>query len=121
MDVNKVPTYSIDSSLFTNVLVSRVCGWRKIVIPSAVLVHVPDVAKGLEWCKRAFPEAVPVYHPSFDFTALDLNGFSLEIVQADEKVGTGKYGTVIYWSVGNLSAALTRLFPEVSSVVSSVD
>ncbi|EGQ9981365.1 glyoxalase, partial [Vibrio parahaemolyticus] len=23
------------------------CGWRKIMNPSAVLVHVPDVAKGL--------------------------------------------------------------------------
>ena len=51
--------------------------------PSAVLVHVPDVAKGLEWYMKAFPEAVPVYHPDFDFTVLDLNGFSLEIVQAD--------------------------------------
>ena len=76
--------------------------------PSAVLVHVPDVAEGLKWYKKAFPKAVPVYSPSFDFTVLDLNGFSLEIVQADEKVGTGKNGTVIYWSVGNLSAALTR-------------
>lgn len=78
------------------------------MIPSAVLVHVPDVAKGLEWYKKAFPEAVPVHHPSCDFTVLDLNGFSLEIVQADKKVGAGKCGTVIYWSVGNLSAALTR-------------
>ncbi|HHE0547418.1 TPA: glyoxalase/bleomycin resistance/dioxygenase family protein [Vibrio parahaemolyticus] len=60
--------------------------------PSAILVHVPDVAKGLEWYKKAFPEAVPIYHPDFDFTVLDLNGFSLEIVQADEKVGTGKNG-----------------------------
>ncbi|MBE3766385.1 glyoxalase/bleomycin resistance/dioxygenase family protein, partial [Vibrio parahaemolyticus] len=31
--------------------------------PSAVLVHVPDVAKGLEWYKKAFPESVSVYHP----------------------------------------------------------
>lgn len=53
---------------------------------TAVLVHVPDVAKGLELYKKAFPEAVPVYHPDFDFTALDLNGFSLEIVQADKKL-----------------------------------
>ncbi|HCG7016177.1 TPA: glyoxalase/bleomycin resistance/dioxygenase family protein, partial [Vibrio parahaemolyticus] len=52
--------------------------------PSAVLVHVSDVTKGLEWYKKAFPEAVPVYHPDFDFTALDINGFSLEIVQADK-------------------------------------
>ncbi|HCH4005188.1 TPA: glyoxalase/bleomycin resistance/dioxygenase family protein, partial [Vibrio parahaemolyticus] len=76
--------------------------------PSAVLVHVPDVAKGLEWYKKAFPEAVPVYHPDFDFTALDLNGFSLEIVQADKKVGAGKSGTVVYWSVDNLCVALAH-------------
>ncbi|MFW1540460.1 glyoxalase/bleomycin resistance/dioxygenase family protein, partial [Vibrio parahaemolyticus] len=31
--------------------------------PSAVLVHVSDVTKGLEWYKKAFPEVVPVYHP----------------------------------------------------------
>ncbi|MCD1409651.1 glyoxalase/bleomycin resistance/dioxygenase family protein [Vibrio vulnificus] len=76
--------------------------------PSAVLVHVPDVAKGLEWYKKAFPEAVPIYHPDFDFTALDINGFSLEIVQADKKVGAGKSGTVVYWSVDNLCVALAQ-------------
>jgi len=76
--------------------------------PSAVLVHVPDVAKGLEWYKKAFPEAVPVYHPDFDFTALDLNGFSLEIVKADKMVGAGKSGTVVYWSVDNLCVALAH-------------
>ncbi len=84
------------------------CGRREIMIPSAVLVHVPDVAKGLQWYKKAFPEAVPIYHSDVDFTVLDLNGFSLEIVQVDEKVGSGKNGTVIYWSVDNLSAALAH-------------
>ncbi|MDF4316911.1 glyoxalase/bleomycin resistance/dioxygenase family protein, partial [Vibrio parahaemolyticus] len=54
------------------------------MIPSAVLVHVPDVATGLIWYTKAFPEAVPIYHSDVDFTVLDLNGFSLEIVQADE-------------------------------------
>lgn len=63
------------------------------MIPSEVLVHVPDVAKGLKWYKKAFPEAVPIYHSDFDFTVLDLNGISLEIVEADEKVGAGKNGT----------------------------
>ncbi|EGQ8523029.1 VOC family protein [Vibrio parahaemolyticus] len=78
------------------------------MIPSAVLVHVPDVATGLIWYTKAFPEAVPIYHSDFDFTVLNLNGFSLEIVQADEKVGSGKNGTVIYWSVDSLSAALAH-------------
>ncbi|ADZ93086.1 glyoxalase/bleomycin resistance/dioxygenase family protein [Marinomonas mediterranea] len=74
--------------------------------PSAVLIHVPDVVKGLEWYKCAFPDAVPIYHSDFDVAVLDLSGFSLEIVQADEKVGAGKNGTVIYWLVDNLSASL---------------
>ncbi|WP_394142508.1 glyoxalase/bleomycin resistance/dioxygenase family protein [Vibrio chagasii] len=76
--------------------------------PSAVLIHVPDVAKGLEWYKKAFPDAVSVHHPLFNFTILDLNGFSLEIVQADEKVCSGKRGTVLYWSVASLPAALAH-------------
>ncbi|MBF4269698.1 glyoxalase/bleomycin resistance/dioxygenase family protein [Vibrio anguillarum] len=61
---------------------------------------------GLAWYQKAFPEAVSVYHPEFDFTVLDLNGFSLEIVQADEKVDSGKKGTVVYWAVANLVEAL---------------
>jgi predicted enzyme related to lactoylglutathione lyase len=76
--------------------------------PSAVLVHVPDVTEGLEWYKQAFPNAVSVYYPEFDFTVLDLNGFSLEIVQADEKVCSGKSGTVLYWSVASLPVALAH-------------
>ncbi|WP_038863193.1 hypothetical protein, partial [Vibrio campbellii] len=36
------------------------------------------------------------------------NGFSLEIVQADKKVGAGKSGTVVYWSVDNLRVALSH-------------
>ncbi|XNG99002.1 glyoxalase/bleomycin resistance/dioxygenase family protein [Vibrio cyclitrophicus] len=76
--------------------------------PSAVLIHVPDVAKGLEWYKKAFPDAVSVHYPEFDFTILDLNGFSLEIAQADEKVCSGKSGTVLYWSVASLPVALAH-------------
>ncbi|AOW84055.1 VOC family protein [Vibrio mimicus] len=76
--------------------------------PVAVLVHVPDVAAGLEWYQKAFSEAVPVYHPEFDFTVLDLNGFSLEIVQSDEKVDSGKKGTVVYWVVDNLADTLAH-------------
>jgi len=76
--------------------------------PVAVLVHVPNVEKGLEWYQKAFPSAVPTYHSDFEFTALDLNGFSLEIVQSDEKVGAGKKGTVIYWAVSNLTEALAH-------------
>ncbi|TVU78836.1 glyoxalase/bleomycin resistance/dioxygenase family protein [Vibrio tasmaniensis] len=76
------------------------------MIPTAILIHVQNVALGIEWYQKAFPTAESVYHPSFDFTVLNLNGFSLEIVQADEKVGSGKCGTVLYWSVNNLDKAL---------------
>ena len=76
--------------------------------PAAILVHVPNVEKGLEWYKKAFPEAVPVHDPAFDFTVLNLNGFSLEVVQADDKVGVGKFGTVLYWSVTSLPVALAH-------------
>ncbi|SHO56871.1 glyoxalase/bleomycin resistance/dioxygenase family protein [Vibrio quintilis] len=74
--------------------------------PAAVLIHVPDVSAGLAWYQRAFPQADLVLLPEFDFTVLDLNGFAIEIVQADEKVGSGKKGTVLYWSVDNLSESL---------------
>ncbi|EHT4943454.1 Glyoxalase-like domain protein [Vibrio vulnificus] len=76
--------------------------------PVAVLVYVPDVETGLQWYQQAFPEAVPIHLPDFDFTVLDVNGFSIEIVQSDDKVSEGKKGTVLYWSVGDLSVALSR-------------
>lgn len=74
--------------------------------PAAILIHVPDVTAGLAWYQLAFPQATPVFLEAFDFTVLDLNSFSLEIVQADEKVGSGKQGTVLYWSVPVLQDAL---------------
>ncbi|OOE63740.1 VOC family protein [Salinivibrio kushneri] len=76
------------------------------VYPSALLVYVPNVNEGLEWYRKAFPNAMPIYYPDFDFTVLDLNGFQLEIVQADEKVRNGKCGTVLYWLVDDLLSAL---------------
>lgn len=76
--------------------------------PTAVLVHVPDVALGLEWYKKAFPKAVARYLIASDFTLLDINGFSLEIVQADSKVGAGAFGTVLYWSVESLEESLAH-------------
>ncbi|MBY8068442.1 glyoxalase/bleomycin resistance/dioxygenase family protein [Vibrio fluvialis] len=69
--------------------------------PSAVLIHVPDVQAGLAWYQKAFPQAMPVFLHEFDFTILDMQGFSIEIVQADEKVSTGKSGSVLYWRVSD--------------------
>lgn len=78
------------------------------MFPTALLVHVPDVEKGLKWYRKAFPDAVEIYHQEFDFRVLSVNGFSLEVVQADGKVGAGKSGTVLYWSVENLTRALAH-------------
>ncbi len=76
--------------------------------PVAVLVYVPDVEIGLQWYQQAFPEAVLMHLPDFDFTVLDVNGFSIEIVQSDDKVSEGKKGTVLDWSVRDLSVELPR-------------
>lgn len=78
--------------------------------PSALLIHVPDVVAGLAWYQQAFPEATKIYLPEYDFTVLDLQGFYLEIVQADNKVGSGhgsgNKGTVLYWSVPAFETAV---------------
>lgn len=77
--------------------------------PTAILIHVPDVSMGLDWYQRAFSNAVAQYLPDFDFTLLHINDFTLEIVQADEKVGAGKKGTVLYWAVESLDEAIAHL------------
>ena len=74
--------------------------------PIAVLIHVPDVNIGLQWYQKAFPMATVTYLPESNFTVLSMDGFMLEIVQADEKVGVGKSGTVLYWSVENINISL---------------
>lgn len=78
--------------------------------PVAVLIHVPDIALGLDWYQKAFPMAVSSYSSEFDFTILTINGFSIEIVQADEKVSSGKSGTVLYWFVDSLEESLAHFY-----------
>ena len=77
--------------------------------PIAVLIHVPDVNAGLEWYQSVFPDAVLQNMGISEFYVLDINGFALEIVQSDSKVGSGKQGTVLYWSVHSLSEAVSRI------------
>ncbi|RSD31682.1 VOC family protein [Vibrio pectenicida] len=77
--------------------------------PVALLVHVPDVSQGFKWYQKAFPFASSRYLPEFDFTVLDIEGFSLELVQADDKVPSGKSGIVLYWSVENLRESMDFL------------
>lgn len=49
--------------------------------PSALLVHVPDVQAGLDWYRKAFPQAKPVYIEAFDFTVLDIARFCCYLVR----------------------------------------
>lgn len=76
--------------------------------PVSVLIYVPDVVAGLAWYQEAFPNAVQIYLTDFDLTVLEINGFSIEIVQADDKVSAGKKGTVLYWSVDDINKALSH-------------
>lgn len=64
---------------------------------TAILVHVADVAEGLRWYGRAFPDALPsISHPS-GFEYLQLGDVQIEIVPADEKVSSGASGSIVYW------------------------
>jgi ribosomal protein S18 acetylase RimI-like enzyme len=76
---------------------------------AAVMVHVSDVDAALAWYQSAFARAVPIHvaEPAFDGLALD--GVNIEIVRADEKVSSGAAGSVVYWRVPALDAALAHL------------
>ena len=82
--------------------------------PLAVLIHVPDVELGLSWYQKAFPNAVAQYVGDSKFATLDLDGFTIEIVPSDAKVGSGKYGTVLYWSTDNFAKSVKH-FEELGS------
>ncbi|CAN7438796.1 VOC family protein [Neorhizobium sp. LjRoot104] len=75
----------------------------------AVLIHVADVAQALDWYQAAFPHAVRRNLEAFDFQFLDVGGICLEIVPADEKVGMGASGSVVYWQVDDFDAALDHV------------
>lgn len=76
---------------------------------AAVMVHVPDWKEGLSWYMKAFPEASLIKLPEFDFEYLNLNGINIEVVKADEKVGAGTFGTVVYWEVGSFDLTKNHL------------
>jgi predicted enzyme related to lactoylglutathione lyase len=76
---------------------------------AAVLVHVPDVAEGLSWYKKAFPDAVRARSQPTDFEFLQIGQTQLEIVFADEKVTSGAAGSVVYWRVEEFERSLAHL------------
>ena len=65
----------------------------------AVMIHAPNWEKGFDWYKKAFPNAEPISVPDVNFKYLRINNVDIEIVNADEKVGAGDFGSVIYWKV----------------------
>ena len=77
--------------------------------PYALMIHVEDPAAAVAWYGKAFPETKTEYLAEFDLHLLQMAGFSIEVVRADEKVGSGKKGTVLYWEVPNLAEEIERL------------
>lgn len=74
--------------------------------PTALLIHVSDLESCLSWYQSAFPDAELIEFPEFEFKALRIHGFTIEIVRSDAKVPSGKAGTVLYWEVEDLLEAI---------------
>ena len=89
-------------------------GVKRHMKPVANLIHVDNVDESIAWYKQAFTAAI---ERSLDgFVILDLEGFSIELVQADEKVKSGKSGSVTYWFVENLENEIER-FKKLGSII----
>lgn len=73
---------------------------------AAVLIHVSDVQAGLAWYEHAFPQAGRRGIESPDFECLAIGDVTIELVQADAKVGSGAAGSVVYWRVADFDRAL---------------
>lgn len=76
------------------------------MLPVANLIHVSDVEAALRWYQLAFPRAK--LRDIDGFVCLDVDGFLLELVAADEKVCSGKAGSVTYWGVTDLDSEILR-------------
>ena len=81
----------------------------KIKTIAAVMIHIPNWEEGLEWYKKAFPEAKIIEYPEFNFRCLNINGINIECVQADEKVGAGAFGLAVDWEVECFDEAFNHL------------
>lgn len=84
--------------------------------PIAVMVPVADWDAGFSWYQKAFPKAKILLLPEFNFRALDIDGFVIEVVSSDDKVSNAMAGTVLYWQVDNLQAAIKH-FKSLGSLV----
>lgn len=75
---------------------------------AAVLIPVGDVAAALDWYERALPGARRHHVEAPPFDCLVLDGVQIELVPADAKLPSGAAGSVVYWWVDDLRAALRR-------------
>jgi predicted enzyme related to lactoylglutathione lyase len=77
----------------------------------AVMIHVADVEAALDWYQQALAgstrQRLPPPHD--DTVVLDLGGVMVELVPADEKVGSGAAGSVVYWHAVEFEAMLQHL------------
>ena len=73
------------------------------------MIHVSDVRVALAWYQLAFPKALRSTVHDFNFEVLIIGAVRLEIVPADEKVGSGPSGSVVYWQVPAFAEALEHM------------
>ena len=78
------------------------------VKPTAVMIHVHALAEARAWYKAAFPTAREIHLDAPEFISLEIDDFTIELVLADEEVSSGKAGSVLYWRVADLRAAIAH-------------
>lgn len=76
---------------------------------AAVMIHVGEIDAGLAWYQSAFPNSIRSTLAGAGFEVLSTAGIQIEIVLADDKVASGPRGTVVYWKVPELMAAIAHM------------
>jgi ribosomal protein S18 acetylase RimI-like enzyme/predicted enzyme related to lactoylglutathione lyase len=75
----------------------------------AVLIHCADPDAARAWYHQLWPQArVEHLDDPVPFDLLIHDGVQLEFVLADEKVASGKAGSVVYWPVADFDAMRAR-------------
>ena len=76
---------------------------------AAVMIHVGDVAEGLAWYEKAFPQATRNPLTDIHCASLTLGSVHIELVPSDSKVASGPAGSVVYWQTQDFQATLWHL------------
>ena len=71
-----------------------------------VIYHVPDLARAKVWYSAAFGVA-PYFDEPF-YAGFSIGGFELGLDPDCSQVSAGAGGSVAYWGVSNLEAALPK-------------